>query len=273
MNTVWRNASTAAIALVYFGTTADPAFAAKLDVTFNDGDFNWATAANITNPYWPLGSGGNSYAYFSESEDGCAYNLVTVTAMTKSDFTNDYVNVVARAVSDLEWIDEECDGNHVLTEETTDWYAQDIAGNIWYFGEQTEAYDDEEECPSSAGAWEAGDGGAEAGIVMLAHPKVGLAYQQEFDEGNAEDQGKVAKLNASISIEWEDYESGPVCLRTKEWTSLEPGNVEHKYYCQVADGGVGLMLINELKGKTVRVEYIGPTLPAGDFPEVGECPI
>jgi hypothetical protein len=36
------------------------------------------------------------------------------------------------------------------------------------------------------------------------------------------------------------------------------------------------MLINELHGKTVRVEYIGDSLPAGDFPEdlpeVGDCP-
>lgn len=273
MNTFGKKTVTAAMAAAILGTTAGPALGAKLDVVFDDDDFNWATAADITNPYWPLGSGGNSYAYFSESDDGCAYNLVTVTATTKSDFANDYIDVVARAVTDLEWLDEDCDGNYVLTEKTTDWYAQDIAGNIWYFGEDTEAYDDEEECPSSAGAWEAGVDGAEAGIVMLANPAPGVAYQQEFDEGNAEDQGKVTRLNASISIDWMGYESGPVCLKTKEWTALEPGNVEHKFYCKVSDGGVGLMLINELKGKTVRVEYIGPTLPAGDFPMEGECPI
>jgi len=30
---------------------------------------------------------------------------------------------------------------------------------------------------------------------------------------------------------------------------------------------MGLTLINELKGKTKRVEYVGTDLPEGDFPE------
>jgi len=38
-------------------------------------------------------------------------------------------------------------------------------------------------------------------------------------------------------------------MKTKEWTPLERGEVEHKYYC---DGE--LVLIEELKGKTVIVE-------------------
>ena len=267
-----RNLLALGSSLIFLVGTMGQALAAKLDVEFDENDFNWAAAANITNLYWLLGSGGNSYVYYAESEDGCAFNLITVTGNTKNDFSGEYSNVVAREVTDLEWVDEECNGDHVLTEKTTDWYAQDIIGNIWYFGEETEAYDDEEECPSSAGAWEAGNAnGAEAGIVLLANPIAGLAYQQELDEGNAEDKGKVLRLDASISIEL-PYESGPVCLKTKEWTPLDTGHVEHKYYCKVADGGVGLMLINELKGKTVRVEYIGAALPPGDFPTVGECP-
>ena len=44
---------------------------------------------------------------------------------------------------------------------------------------------------------------------------------------------------------------------TKEWTPLEPGNVEHKYYKQ----GVGLVLIEELKEKSVRVELVEITGP------------
>ena len=46
--------------------------------------------------------------------------------------------------------------------------------------------------------------------------------------------------------EWEE------CLKTKEWTPLEHGSVEHKYYCI----GAGLVLIEELQGKTKWVELI-----------------
>jgi hypothetical protein len=43
------------------------------------------------------------------------------------------------------------------------------------------------------------------------------------------------------------------CLLNKEWAPLDPGVVEHKYYCPA----VGLVLINELTGgPTVRVELV-----------------
>lgn len=57
------------------------------------------------------------------------------------------------------------------------------------------------------------------------------------------------------------------CLRTKGFTLLAPGENEHKNYCPE----FGLVLINELKGKTVRVELIGDELPVGTFPTVGIC--
>ena len=100
---------------------------------------------------------------------------------------------------------------------------------------------------------------------MLAEPRVGDAYQQEFFEDEAEDRGKVLRLNATVAIEAGTFAG---CLKTKEWSPLSPGSVEHKYYCP---SGGGLMLVNELHGGTVRVEFIGSTLPAGDFATAGVC--
>ena len=91
--------------------------------------------------------------------------------------------------------------------------------------------------------------GAEAGIIMLAGPIPGIAYQQEHYEDEAEDMGKVLRLNASVSVEYDDFDD---CLVTKEWTALELRVIELKYYAP----GVGLVLVEELKGKTVRVELI-----------------
>ena len=42
------------------------------------------------------------------------------------------------------------------------------------------------------------------------------------------------------------------CLETKEWSPLEPGAVEHKYYA----AGIGLVLIIELQGGQTRAELL-----------------
>lgn len=251
-----------AVLLALVGMPAGQAAAGMLEIEFDAADFTPGTL--ITNPYWPL-IPGTSFVYFAESEDGCAVNQVTVTGNTKSDFANEYATIVAWEVEDREWLDEECSGEYLLMEETVDWYAQDNFGNIWYFGEDTVAYDDDEECPSSAGSFEAGSDGAQAGIVVLADPSPGDSYQQEQLEGEAEDHAKVLRLDAPVSIELGEYAG---CMKTKEWTPLERGSIEHKYYCP--EGG-GLMLIEELKGKTVVVELIGDTLPEGDFAAEGVC--
>jgi len=136
-------------------------------------------------------------------------------------------------------------------EDTYDWYAQDNDGNVWYFGEYTTAYL-EGGTISHEGSWEAGVNGAEPGVVMLANTLPGLSYRQEYLAGVAEDMGKVLRLNAKVSIGYGDFVN---CLETKEWSPLEPGVVEHKFYAP----GIGLVLIEELKEKTVRVELVNKT--------------
>ena len=43
------------------------------------------------------------------------------------------------------------------------------------------------------GSWEAGVDGAEAGISMPAHPRVGMEYRQEHCAGHAEDRAPRAQ--------------------------------------------------------------------------------
>jgi len=249
--------ASAAITLVAMGIGSG-ATAANLDIDFEAAVFSNPTL--IDNQYWPQ-IPGTSFVYAAENEDGCEVNMVSVTSDTKSDFGAPYDSIVALEVEDLAWLSEECDGNYVLMEKTVDRYAQDDDDNIWYLGEDTEAYDDEENCLSNEGAWEAGEDNAEAGIVVLGAPIKGLAYKQEYLEDEAEDMGKILKL--STTVELESFGPYADCLKTKEWTSLDRGNIEHKFYCP---SGGGLMLINELRGKTLRVEYIGQTLPDGTYP-------
>ena len=74
-----------------------------------------------------------------------------------------------------------------LKERTTDWYAQDEMGNVWYFGEETAELDEQGRVTSREGSWQAGVDSARAGIYMRAEPKVGQSFTQEFYDGHAED--------------------------------------------------------------------------------------
>jgi len=111
-------------------------------------------------------------------------------------------------------------------EKTFDWFAQDKRGNVWYLGENSSDYV-KGKWVRSDGSWEAGVDGAKAGIVMKAAPAVGKAYRQEYYAGHAEDMAKVIATNASVTV---PYGTFAHALVTSEWTPLEKGVVEHKYY-------------------------------------------
>jgi hypothetical protein len=203
---------------------------------FEDADGN---PLPIDNPYLPLVPG-TTFIYEGETEDGIEHNEVYVTHQT-----TEILGVTCTVVLDTVEVEGE------LVELTFDWFAQDFAGNVWYFGEYSEEYEDGE--VNTEGSWEAGVDGAKPGIVMLADPIEGSSYRQEYYEDVAEDMGKVLKLNAFVSVLYGDFAG---CLATKEWTPLEPGAVEHKYYAP----GVGLVLVMELTGgQTVPIELIDIT--------------
>ena len=194
----------------------------------------------IDNPFWPLVPG-TTFVYEPVPNEDNVVNTITVTDDTKI-ITVDGKSIECRVVYDVETVDG------VLDEETYDWYAQDDDGNIWYCGEDTTAYL-EDGTTSKEGSWEAGVDGALPGYLILAEPRPGVCYQQEYYEDEAEDRAKVLRLNAKVSVEYGDFNH---CLVAKEWSPLERGHVEQKFYAP----GTGLVLIKELKEKTVRVELI-----------------
>ena len=103
------------------------------------------------------------------------------------------MGVKTTAVSDIA-----THGGKVL-EATTDWYAQDEQGNVWYFGEATKARNPDGTFDTS-GSWLAGVHGARPGIMMTAHPAVGDAHRQEFWRGQAEDQYWLVELGAAVTV-------------------------------------------------------------------------
>jgi hypothetical protein len=201
----------------------------------------------IDNQYLPL-IPGTTFVYEAETEDELVRNVIFVTHETKV-----ILGVTCTVVRETETVFDEVTPAGRLEEDTDDWFAQDVDGNVWYFGEFTTSfeYDDQgnQTGTNNEGSWQAGMEGALPGIIMQADPQPGESYRQEFFEGEAEDMAKVLRLNASVSVPYDDFED---CLETKEWTPLEPGHVEQKFYAP----GVGLVLVVEHSGKVLRVELV-----------------
>ncbi len=191
----------------------------------------------IDNPWmpWPVGT---QWTFVGETADGTEHTVVTVTDRTR--VVDGVTTTVVRDVVHL-------DGK--LLEDTDDWYAQDAAGNVWYFGEDTTEYTGTK--ADTSGSWEAGVDGAEAGIAMPAHPAVGDHYRQEYYRGEAEDEADVLALDASASVPYGEM-SG--LLQTKDYTRLEPDADEHKFYAE----GVGVVLEVGLHEKD-RTELVSMT--------------
>jgi len=137
----------------------------------------------------------------------------------------------------------------VLIEDTFDWFAQDVDGNVWYFGEDTKELDEDGNVISTEGSWEAGVNGAAPGIVMLADPKKGNRYQQESAPDIAEDMAQVIGFEDSLCVSYGCFEN---VLVTKEWSPLEKGVVENKYYAE----GVGFIFGDMVKGGDEQSELV-----------------
>ncbi len=180
----------------------------------------------IDNPYYSL-IPGRTFTYRSETEDGVEKNEVVVT-----DKTRIVLGVTTTIVWDRVWLNDE------LIEETYDWYAQDKDGNVWYFGEDSKEYENGK-VVSTKGSWEAGVNGAKPGIIMEANPKVGDSYRQEYYQEEAEDMADVIALGETVTIPFGTYEN---CIKTRDWSQIDPNLNEYKYYSPEI-GGVVLEVV------------------------------
>jgi hypothetical protein len=138
-----------------------------------------------------------------------------------------------------------------LVEDTLDYYAQDVDGSVWYFGELSKSFENGE-LVDLEGSFTAGVAGAKAGIIMEAAPAVGDVYRQEFSLGDAEDAAEVLDVAASATVPATSCTG--TCLVTRDFTPMEPDHVEHKYY----KPGVGQILGVNL-GTGVREELVSFT--------------
>lgn len=193
--------------------------------------------SQVDNPYFPL-EPGTTLIYRGETEGVPTRNVTEVTNDTKV-----ILGVTTIVVHDQAFEEG------VLVEDTFDWFAQDVDGNVWYFGEDTKELDENGDVISTEGSWEAGVDGAEPGIIMLADPKKGDRYQQELYPGVAEDMAQVIGFEDSFCVRYGCFDH---VLVTKEWSPLEKGVAENKYYAE----GIGFISAVMVKGGDEQTELV-----------------
>jgi hypothetical protein len=194
--------------------------------------------SRVDNPWFPLHPG-ITLRYKGEKDGAPQRDVMTVTHKTKT-----ILGINAIVVHDRVFF-----RGGGVAEDTLDWYAQDKHGNVWYLGEATKELARRGHVKSREGSWQAGAHGARAGIVMPGHPKIGETHRMEFEAGNAEDYFRVKSLHASVTV---PAVSSRRALRTTEWTPLEPGVRDAKYYVR----GIGSVLEVTVKGANERFELV-----------------
>jgi hypothetical protein len=216
-----------------YSSAAGPANARAVGAVVNAKNF----VKRVTNPYFPLVPG-TDLRYRGVTEGKAAIDEFIVTHERKT-----IQRVSTTVVRDALFV-----SGH-LAELTSDWYAQDRRGNVWYFGEKTRTLRPNGTIESTEGSWQAGVRGARAGIFLPAKPRVGSKGQQEFLKGHAEQHFEVLSQQAAVNV---PYLSTTKALQTEEWTPLEPGVLENKYYVE----GIGAVLELAVKGPAERLELI-----------------
>ena len=193
--------------------------------------------ADISNPRLPM-KAGTRWVY-RETEGGEQLRVVvTATSVTRR-IAN---GVTARVVRDTVTAGGE------VVEDTFDWYAQHEDGTVWYLGERTIEFENGK-VSSREGSFEAGVGGALAGVAMPGDPAPGQAYRQEYYKGEAEDNAEVLSLDEMADVPAGHYDE---LLLTKETVTIEPDVLEYKLYAPE----VGQVLALGVSGGVAREELL-----------------
>jgi hypothetical protein len=197
--------------------------------------------AAVDNPYWPL-KPGTTFDYKGVRGSTPQKDNETVTHRTKrilginSTVVRDTVSEHGRAV-----------------ERTSDYYAQDKHGNVWYMGERSlERKNGHGPFVKADDSWQSGVNGGKPGIIMPGNPQVGDAYRQEYyPPGKALDQARVLCTTGSLTV---PYGSFNALLVTSERSPLEP-QTEQKYYAP----GIGEIAEKVVKGHHEQFQLVAIT--------------
>jgi hypothetical protein len=201
--------------------------------TIHPADFS----PNITNKWSPFPVG-TTFVYSGVDGTDHITDIVSPSHRTKV-----LDGVRARVINDRVLV------HGRVSERTSDYYAQDKCGNVWYFGEDTAELNRHGKVISRQGSFHSGVHGAQPGVYMQAHPQLGRKFRQEWYKGHAEDVFKAIQKHQSRTTPYASFKN---LLRTRETDGLEPSIVDNKYFAP----GIGSVVELTVKGATERLHLV-----------------
>lgn len=212
---------------------SDPLPVGSESVTLDQANF----VATIDNSYWPI-TAGSGWVY-QETDGKGVVAKVHVDVLDRTKIVDGIETTVARDTVSVAG---------EVTEDTRDWYAQDVCDNIWYLGENTKEYENGQ-VVSTEGSWQAGVDGALAGVVVPGTPTVGVIYREEYHAGDAEDSAAVLSLDEQTHVPSGHYTD---VMLTHNFTPLAPKVLEYKLYAP----GIGPVEEIGVSGGSDRAELV-----------------
>jgi hypothetical protein len=132
------------------------------------------------------------------------------------------------------------------------WYAQDTAGNVWWFGQRvgrTFPVD-----PLATASWLAGRRGAEAGLVMPAHPRVGDGFANGTQPGTMERRSTVVTVDASVALPKGEYHHA---IETRDLSPLAPIRIVQTFFAP----GIGMVSQDTMEAVDTQLTLVRVSRP------------
>jgi len=211
---------------------------------FNPDDFKNPTT--IDNEWMPM-QPGTKWVYEGTALDDEGNTIKRRIEFTVTDLTKEIDGV--RTV--VGWIEDLTDGE--LTEKEIAFYAQDDSGNVWYFGEHPEDYENGQfvEAPT----WIAGFQDAKPGIMMMGKPQLDMPniYQGWGPEVGWSDYARVEQIGLETCVPVDCYTD---VLVNAEANLDEEGAFQLKYFARgVGEVRIGWRGADPTQEELQLVEY------------------
>lgn len=199
-----------------------------------------------SNPYFPLWPG-HALVLEGEEEDDEGEMVEISKTSTVLPETEMVDGVLTRVFEEREMEDGE------LAEVSRNFVAMcRETGDIWYFGEDVDDYEDGE-IVGHEGGWRAGIDGAQPGILFPGSPMLGARYFEEIAPGVALDQGEIVGMGEEVTVPAGTFQD---TVETRGTNPLDPDGGDQKFYAR----GVGNIVDEELE----LVEIIPPPCQPDD---------
>jgi hypothetical protein len=241
---MWRNRTLASalgggsllLATVGVGASAAAAASSNGPSAGNGAGVFDSSSAMITNRYLPITKFHRTV--LKGVDTGQHLRIVRTLEKRKKAFTYQGETVKAAVVKDVV---TNVKANRVI-ERTVDYFAQDEAGTVYYFGEDVNEYRPHKPV-SHEGQWRLGRDTNRPGILMPAHPKLGDAYKAEAVPGVTHETDHVVAVGKTERVGGHTYHH---VIKVRE-NAGPPPEVEFKTYAPgtgvitEANGGVHLV--------------------------------